>query len=299
MVLRIMNKRLEQTAKDITELKVQGAVSIALAADNAMESVIKESKAGTRAIFLKELEDAGNVLIKTRPSAVALPNAVKQFVKEVKKLKSDLPKLKKDALAVGKKLMKDITETISDIAKIGASLIEDGDVIMIHCHSSTVIEVMKAARNSGKVFEVFCRETRPWGQGYVSAKELSDYGIKTTLIIDNAAWTFMDQCSKVFVGADTVTKDGCVINKIGTAELALVAKHFKKDFYVATQMLKIDKTRSAEQVVIEERPAGEIIDPKRIPKAKIRNPVFDITKPEFISKIITERGVFGAKELVK
>ena len=281
-----MNKKLEQIAKDIKEMHIQGAISIALAAANAMESVIEESKAETREQFMKELGDAGDVLISTRPSAVALPNAVKEFIKEVGESKAEFSNLKKDAIKIAKKYTEHIKISLQDIAKIGATLVEDGDSIMIHCHSSTVMEILKEAHNSGKRFEVFSMEARPWGQGYLSVKELSDHGIPTTLIVDNAAWTFMEQCSKVFVGADTITRDGAVINKVGTAGLALIAKHFNKDFYVATEMLKLDKVRSANQIVIEERPAEEIIDPKKLPKAKIRNPIFDVTEPEFVTKII-------------
>jgi ribose 1,5-bisphosphate isomerase len=294
-----MNKKLEKISNDIRELRVQGAISIALAADNALESVIMESKAKTRTEFLKELDTAGDILIQTRPSAVALPNAVKEFLKEVKKCSSDMPKLKKDAYAIGKKLIKNTKESIEDIGKIGAVLIDDGDVIMTHCHSSTVMSILKTAWEAGKKFEVFARETRPWGQGYITTKELSDFGIPTTLIIDNAAWTFMDQCSKVFVGADTITKDGALINKIGTAPLANVAKHFNKKFYVATEIIKLDRTRTANKIVIEERDMKEIINPTKLPKAKIRNPVFDITKAEFITSVITEKGVYGVTELFK
>lgn len=293
-----MNKKLEQTAKDIREMKVQGAISIALAAATAMESVILESKAKSRAEFFNELEDAADILESTRPTAVALPNAVSQFLDEVKKSKAaDVPKLKRDAIAVARRFISHVTTAVQDIGKIGATLIESGDVILTHCHSSTVMSVLKEAWNSGKKFEVFSMEARPWGQGYITAHELSDFGIPTTLIIDNAAWTFIEQCSKVFVGADTITREGAVINKVGTASLALMARHFKKLFYVAAETLKLDKSRSANQVIIEERPLDEIIDPKKIPKAKIRNPVFDVTGPQFITKIITEEGVFTPREL--
>jgi len=294
-----MNKKLEQTAKDIRELKVQGAISIALAAANAMKSVIRESQAKNKTEFIKELKDAGDILISTRPSAVALPNAVKKYLNEIGKSRVEFPRLKREAISIGNKFIEQVTASVQTIGKIGAALVEDGDVVMIHCHSSTVMSVLKEAWSSGKKFEVFARETRPWGQGYISSKELSDFGIPTTLIIDNAAWTFMKQCSKVFVGADTITKEGAVINKIGTAGLALIANHFKKPFYVATEMLKLDRSKSSEQIVIEERPVREILDPRKIQKAKIRNPVFDVTKPEFITKIITEEGVFSPAELVK
>ncbi|MFH1450460.1 MAG: S-methyl-5-thioribose-1-phosphate isomerase [archaeon] len=294
-----MNKKLEQAAKDIREMKIQGAISIALTAANAMESVITDSKAKSRAEFMKEVEDAGEILISTRPTAVALPNAVKEFVREVKESKAEFPKLKKDAIKIAHRYIEHIKTELQDIGKIGATLIDDGDIVLIHCHSGTVMEVLKAAWNAGKRFEVFSMEARPWGQGYLSTKELSDFGIPTTLIIDNAAWTFMEQSSKVLVGADTITRDGAVINKVGTAGLALIAKHFNKPFYVATEMLKLDRNRGANQIVIEERPADEIIDPKKLPNAKIRNPIFDVTEPEFITKIITEEGVFEPADLVK
>jgi len=294
-----MNKKLEQIAKDIRELKIQGAVSIALAAATAIEAVVKTSKARNRTDFINELEHTGEVLIATRPSAVALPNAVKKYIKEVEESTVKFPALKREAISIGNRFINDVTDSVQEIGKIGAALIEDGDVILEHCHSSTVMSVLKEAWSQGKKFEVFCTETRPWGQGYLSSKELSDFGIPTTLIIDNAVWTFIQQVSKVFVGADTITKEGAVVNKIGTAQIAFLAKEFKKPFYVCTEMLKLDKNRSAGQIVIEERPVEEIIDPKKISKVKIRNPVFDITLPENISRIITENGVFTPSELVK
>lgn len=291
--------KVRETAKKIKELKIQGAISIALAAANAMEKLIAKSKAKTREEFLEELEEAGNILIDSRPTAVALPNAVRSYLGKVSEIDAPLPGLKKKALSIGKDLVKEITESVELIGKFGAVEVNDGSKILIHCHSSTVMAVLKEAWRQDKKFEVYCTETRPWGQGYISARELSEYGIPTTLIVDSAATSFMKKVGfdMVLVGADTITKDRDVINKIGTSQIALVAKHLKVPLYVATQMLKFDNKRGADQVEIEERPAREIIDPGELPKVKIRNPVFDVTKTEYVSKFITERGVMSPGEI--
>jgi len=168
----------------------------------------------------------------------------------------------------------------------------------VHCHSSTVMAILKEAWRSGKKFETICTETRPWHQGYISSRELSNFGIPTSLIVDSAVMHFMDKVDVVFVGADTITKEGDLVNKIGTSQIALVAKHFNKPLYVATESLKFDHTRSSSDIVIEERPLKEIIDPRRLPKVKLRNPVFDVTKTEYITSIITERGVFQPGERI-
>ncbi|MFH1424431.1 MAG: S-methyl-5-thioribose-1-phosphate isomerase [archaeon] len=290
--------KVRETAKRIKEMKIQGAVSISLAAAQAMEHFIKSSKAKTRKEFIAKLEEAASILIDSRPSAVALPNAVREYVAKVSEIEAEPPKLKKEALRIGRALVKEITESVDIIGKFGAVEVKDGMNILIHCHSSTVMAVLKQAWRNGKRFEVYCTETRPWGQGYVSASELSNYGIPTRLIVDSAATRFMQQgIDLVLVGADTVTKEKSVVNKIGTSQLAIVAQKLKIPFYVATETLKFDSSRTADEVEIEERPADEIIRRDQLPNVKIRNPVFDITPAERIHRFITEDGVLQPGEI--
>jgi ribose 1,5-bisphosphate isomerase len=285
-------EKVEQIAEDIRTMKVQGAIQIAMLAEEGLRSVVQSSKARTIEEFYKELENAAELLKKTRPTAVALPNAVDIFIERVKAVDGDLGSAKKFALDAANNMIKEMEESLDKIGKAGAELIKEGDTVLEHCHSSTVIAVLKEAHKQGRNFKVICTETRPWGQGYISAKEISNAGIPTSLIVDSAAMRFMKDVNLVIVGADTITKNGDVVNKIGTSQIALVAKHFNVPFYVATQTLKYDKTKeSGEDVPIEERAPSEIIEPAKLPNVDIKNPIFDITKPGYITGYITEKGL--------
>ena len=284
--------RVREIAEEIRTMKVQGAIQIAMRAEEGLKHVVENSKAETKEEFLKELTDAAKLFKNTRPTAVALPNAVDILIDSVTKIQGDLEETKKNALEVVSAMIKNGQESLEKIGKIGAELIEDGSTILEHCHSSTVVSILKEAHKQGKKFNVICTETRPWHQGYISAKELSEAGIPTSLIVDSAAMYFMKDVDMVLVGADTVTKNGDLVNKIGTSQIALVAKKFDVPFYTATHTIKFDKNREkGEEVPIEERPPEEIIDPAKLPKVDIKNPIFDVTKPEYITGYITEKGL--------
>jgi len=157
------------------------------------------------------------------------------------------------------------------------------------------VNIIRKAWESGKHVEVFVRETRPRFQGHITAKALASAGIPVTLIVDSAARYFMKTVDLVVIGADTVAVNGAVINKIGTSELALVAKESRVNVMVGAETYKFDpKTISGELVKIEERDWREVISEeklKSIGNIKVRNPAFDVTPPQYIDVIVTERGV--------
>jgi len=115
------------------------------------------------------------------------------------------------------------------------------------------------------------------------------------LIVDSAVRYFMNDVDKVIVGADAVAANGAVVNKIGTSTIALVAKEARTPLYVATETYKFDpETSIGELVTIEERDSSEVAPKKGISDLKtvtVRNPAFDITPPEYIDLIITEKGI--------
>jgi len=284
-------EKIQETAEKIRTLKIQGAMSIALAAANAIEHLIEKGGYSSKEGLVNNLEKAGNILKDARPTAVALPNAVNEYIRRVKESKKVLPELKGEAIRIGKKYVDEIIEATGLIAKFGAVEIKPGMTVLVHCHSSTVMGILKHAWSEEKKFNVICTETRPFGQGYISAKELSEHGIPTELIVDSAVNFFMPQVDLVLVGADTITKKKEVINKIGTSAIALLAERHKVPLYVATQTLKFDHKREAKDVKIEERDVHEIIDPEKLPKVVIRNPVFDVTPAKHVFRFITENGV--------
>ena len=279
----------ESVARDIREMKIQGAVTIAMAAEEALEEFIENYQAGSRDDFLSQLRAEGNKLAEARPSAIALPNAVDMFIEKVEAINLGMPDLKDAALLAGKELMEDTKDSFKELTEKGSEIVRDGQLILIHCHSSTVTGILKKAWDSGKRFNVICTETRPSKQGFISAKELAEHEIPTTIVIDSAVASVMAGVDMALVGADTILKNGDVVNKIGTLGVALAAKEFGVPMYVATQRLKFDT--KGKGVGIESRPAEEILEGAELPGVEIENLVFDITKKSYFKGIITEGGI--------
>ena len=279
----------ESVARDIREMKIQGAVTIAMAAEEALEEFIENCQAGSRDDFLSQLRAEGNKLAEARPSAIALPNAVDMFIEKVEAINLGMPDLKDAALLAGKELMEDTKDSFKELTEKGSEIVRDGQLILIHCHSSTVTGILKKAWDSGKRFNVICTETRPSKQGFISAKELAEHEIPTTIVIDSAVASVMAGVDMALVGADTILKNGDVVNKIGTLGVALAAKEFGVPMYVATQRLKFDT--KGKGVGIESRPAEEILEGAELPGVEIENLVFDITKKSYFKGIITEGGI--------
>ena len=164
---------------------------------------------------------------------------------------------------------------------------------MTHCHSSTVNGVFQLAKEHGTDFEVIVTETRPVYQGRITVKELLEGGIKATMIVDSAIRSFVKQVDLAVVGADAVTSEGNVINKIGTSLVALAAHEARVPFYVVTELLKFDpQTIHGDYEAIEERSRAEVW-PDAPTGLTIRNPAFDVTRRDYIHGIVCEEGVIS------
>ncbi len=270
--------RFNELKRKIKNLEIQGAKEIALASLEFFRDFCKKHGFG------EKFEKYASELEKVRPTAVVLHNCL-----EILRMEKSIEKIDE--------LIETLRNAGEKIAFHGSEFLESFGkklTIMTYCHSSEAVGIIKEAWKQGVVKKVFAPETRPKCQGLKTAKELANYGVSTTLITDNARGTFIKECDLVIVGSDAMRKEGN-INKIGTFTLALLAKHFKKPFFVAGNMLKLDFRKSFE---IEERAAEEIAR-LRIKNLEIRNPAFDITPWKYVSRIITDEGIFTPKKILK
>ena len=285
--------KIEQIARDIRTMRIRGAGRIARAAAGALKTAAKTSKARTPTEFMRELDRVSSLLLSTRPTAVSLPNAVKFVMLGARRAEgAGLRDLREAIVSRADEFIKNSKEAVDRIGEIGARRISRGDVILTHCNSDCALAIIKTAFKQGKRIKAFVTESRPMRQGFISIRELSRAGIPTTLIVDSAVRHFIRDIDKVIVGADSIAANGAVINKIGTSQIALVAHEARVPFFVAAESYKFNPGTLAGQLVeIEEREPNEIVDPKRFPRVKIRNPVFDITPPEYVDLIVTERGI--------
>ncbi|MFH0860454.1 MAG: ribose 1,5-bisphosphate isomerase [Candidatus Altiarchaeota archaeon] len=284
-----MKAKVDVVAEKIRSMKVRGARDIAIAAVEALEAVMREG--GSPA----DMRRAGSKLKKARPSAISLPNAVNYVLYLVDKNRDEEDFRQKTAAEIADYLRR-LNESLERIATIGASIINPGETILTHCQSDTVAQILMKAWDQGKKIKAVCTEARPRHQGYITASLLSKHGIPTTLIIDSAVYYMMQELNvdKVIVGADTIYSDGDIVNKIGTAQIALAAKKMNIPLIVAAESIKFSpESIIGKMVKIEERDPDEVT---RIPKVKIRNPAFDITQSEYVDVIITEEGIMPPQE---
>jgi ribose 1,5-bisphosphate isomerase len=279
-------------AERIRRLEVQGARNVAIAAIKAIEALAVETSAKTRKQFMKELEEARVSLFASRATEPLMRNAVRWIISQVENSdKENVDALAGVVSSSSIQFLKNLEASKELIAEIGAKRIRDNMVVLTHCHSSTVTHLLSKAKEDSKRFEVVCTETRPVFQGRITAKEMLALGLKTTFIVDSAARSFMRDADIVIVGADAITSEGNVINKIGTGTIALLAYEARKPFYVVAELLKFDPaTVCGDYEQIEERSPDEVW--KDAPdKLIVRNPAFDVTRRDFIHGVICEEGI--------
>jgi len=287
-------------AEKIRKLEVQGARNVAIAAITAMETLAKQTRAKTKKEFLKELLKAKETLFVSRETEPLMRNAVRLIISQVEKSpEKNIKKLSETVSMASQQFLKDLENSKERIAEMGARRIRNNSTILTHCHSSTVTYLLKKARQDGKAFEVICTETRPVFQGRITAKEMLDLDVKTTFIVDSATRFFMNQVDMVVVGADAITSEGNVINKIGTSMVALMAQEARIPFYVVSELLKFDPaTMYGDYEKIEERTPTAIW--KDAPKnLNVRNPAFDVTRRDFIHGVICEEGIISPHSITE
>jgi len=300
LVVKSLPDAIQITAGKIKRLEIQGARNVAIAAVEATEALARRTKTRSKKEFLKELSAAKKILFSSRETEPLMRNAVRFIVNQVEKSNEKaIGKLVQTVSLTSQKFLEDLENSKDRIAEIGSRRIRDNSVILTHCHSSTVTHLLKKARQQGKVFGVICTETRPAYQGRITAKEMLDLGVKTTFIVDSAARFFMNRVDLVIVGADAITSEGNVVNKIGSSTIALVAHEARTPLYVVSELLKFDpETMYGDYEKIEERGADEVW--KSAPTSLvIRNPAFDVTRRDFIHGIICEEGIISPHSITE
>lgn len=283
---------IEETAESINNMTIRGAGKIARAGASAMSNFARNYKGTELEKFREDVKKSADTLIASRPTAVSLWNGVRSTTRGLSSAKT-LKEARETVASNADEFIEISLKAAETIAKIGANRIKSGDVILTHCNSSAVIGVLKEAHKQGIKFKVYATESRPWRQGILTVNELAEAGIDVTLIIDSAVRLVMKKVDMVFVGADTITSHGALINKIGTSQIALAAHEARVQFYVCSETYKFSSaTIFGDMVVIEERSDDEVVKEGEISDAvKIFNPVFDSTPAAYIDAIITDVGV--------
>ncbi len=287
----------------IRDMVVRGAPAIGITAAFGMVLAVRQA--------LEEGKDvpefatvSGEGLKQARPTAVNLRWAVDRMAEAISSSHGN-PLAEAEELAVS--IWKQDVQANIQIGKFGGALLPDRGGVLTHCNAGalatggygTALGVVRGGLSLGKEFSVFADETRPWLQGArLTVWELMADNIPVFLNVDNASGFLMrtGRVNAVVVGADRIAANGDVANKIGTYNVAVMARENGIPFYVAAPVSTLDiYTHSGEEIPIEERNPDEIIMFGRMRIApedtQAVNPVFDITPWEYVTAIITEKGV--------
>ncbi len=302
----------DEVARAIKSMAIRGAPAIGVAAAMGLALTAYYSKAENRDRLLEKLRGSYEILRRSRPTAVNLFWALDRVIK-VAESSGSVEEMRKRVIEEALKIAEEDVEANKRIGENGAKLIEDGDKILTHCNAGalatagygTALGVVRTAYSQGKRIMVYACETRPRLQGArLTTWELMMDDIPVKLITDNMAAFLMQRgrVDKVIVGADRIlAKTGHIINKIGTLCHAICAKFYDIPFLVAAPLSTIDFERMPEEVVIEERDPEEVlyVGGRRIAPdgIKVWNPAFDVTPPELITYVITEKGIYKPEEL--
>lgn len=298
----------ESVIEAIKNMTVRGAPAIGASAAFGLALAVHQNSTTDLATLRTYLQQAGNELIQARPTAVNLMWAVNRVLQLVNS--SDVVTandLREAVLAEALKIAEEDVAINKRMAEHGAVLIKDGDTIMHHCNTGmlatvdygTALGVIRMAHEQGKKIHVLLDETRPRMQGArLSAWECKQFGIPFDIIPDTASGYFMQkgEVNLVLVGADRVAANGDTANKIGTYQVAVLAKENGVPFYPTVPTSTLDlNLATGKQIPIEEREAAEVLTPYGMalvpPDYPVRNPAFDVTPARYITGIITEKGI--------
>ena len=302
-------RRYQEVADAIQTMVIRGAPAIGAAAAFGMALAGFQSNASSRNGLIRDLKDAGEFLMKARPTAVNLAWAVRRMIKAAEEFQGSADELRGHLLSLAIEIADEDVKVNKRLAEFGAALIDDGDHIIHHCNTGalatvdwgTGLGVIRMAHEQGKNIHVFVDETRPRLQGArLTAWELEQYGIPYDIITDSSSGYLMRRgmVQKVIFGADRVAANGDVANKIGTYMLALAAYDNGVPAYCAFPISTVDfDLERGDLIPIEERGNAEVLQLSLMgnrvspESATARNFAFDVTPARLISAWITEKGI--------
>ncbi len=258
--------------EDIESLRIQGAINIALAKLEYLERFSRTHGFG------KEFLDEIDRVMKIRSTSVVSHNVLETLKKSPSL--GTISQLRQELMAINSRVSPRLYEVFKNRERVA---------FMTHCHSSEVVEALKFLHSKGVDITAFVTETRPAEQGIITARELSEAGIKVEFIVDSADAFYMEKVDAAIVGSDSLREEG-VVNKIGTKSMAIVAHEMRKPFIVLSSVWKIDRR---EEFSIEMRTGLEVREIESVSgrgriEGEILNPAFDITPWRYVSILILE-----------
>jgi eIF-2B alpha/beta/delta-like uncharacterized protein len=279
--------------REVGEDNTSGAAELTRKGAEVLVLLANQTAAPDAPQFLSELLTTGKALIQAQPSMAPLFNLVNAVLSSLETIQ-DADQARRAVKAAAQTFVAELDGRVERIALEALSLLSDGSTVFTHSRSSTVLRAFLLAKERGRPFSVVCTESRPMYEGREVARELAQAGIETTLVVDSAVGHFVGQANTVMVGADSVSSQG-LVNKMGTYGLALAAKARGVPFYALCGTDKflplyypyLEIERKDPREVWEHAPEG----------ITVLNYYFDVTPLEYLSGLVTERGVLPRSQV--
>jgi eIF-2B alpha/beta/delta-like uncharacterized protein len=295
-------RSVEHVLEEVRAMRVRGGSAFGQAAATAFLLIARDESLTTRDALFARLDNVADALLHEKPTMATIHNARWLIVEEVRQREAgkDLPALRAEVVRRANLFLRHSRGALEELGKMGARLVEDGQTIMMHSFSESVMALFSAARREDKTFRVICTESRPLREGRFSTTRLASLGVPVTFITDAAMAEMVPEADWVVVGADAIRVDGSVANKMGSNLLSILAAHYDRPFYVASELLKLNpRTRQGIPITLEQRPASEVVGDEfsHMEQVAVRNQFFDLTPASRITMLITEQGLYAPSQV--
>lgn len=293
----------DHVIKEIEDMNVKGGSPFGRAAAWAYKlAALQEGHSSYESLYAR-INELKTKMHELKPTMATINNSGAIITKVLENNKdSSIDRIVSNVVRVADNIIKYSYDAVEKVGNNGAAYIKDGDTILMHSYSSTLMEIFIKAASAGKVFKVICTESRPLRESRNAVNILQDLGIETVFISDASVYEFIPTADYIIMGADSLSADGSVANKMGTAQIAKLAAYCKVPVFIASELYKLDmRTQYGHVVELERRTKWELVnadDFRKTDKLEVINQFFDLTPANDIRAIITEFGFLHPSQMV-
>ena len=293
----------DHVIQEIENMNVKGGSPFGRASAWAYKLAIQQEDLTDLDMIIARFEVLKNKMNELKPTMATINNTSSIIEKTLNSNKNkSIEEIKEIIVKVADNIINYSFEAVDKVGKFGATFIKDGDIILMHSYSSTLMAIFIEAANQEKNFKVICTESRPLRESRNAVNILQDLNIETTFISDASVYEFLPTVDYVIMGADTLSVDGAVANKMGTAQIAKLALFCKKPVYIASELYKLSlRTQEGYPIELERRTQWELVnedDFKTADNLEVINQFFDLTPAIDIKAIITEFGFLNPSQML-
>ena len=294
----------EDILEDVRAMRPRGGSAFGYCAAMAYRLIAENKSLMALDALFAELEQVSKELLSEKPTMATIHNAKSLIVDNTRSLVggAELDYVKSCIIKRADLFIHRSAIALDKIGEFGGNLIQDGETIMIHSYSRSLMSCFAHAHKSGKSFAVICTDSQPTKESRWAIQDLSDWGIETTFVLDSAMAMIMPEADWCLTGADSIGITGSVANKIGTYQLALLAQKHAKPLYIATEIMKFQTdTIEGYPILLEHRPPNEILDNisefEGSDLVKVVHQFFDLTPADCVRGLITEQGIISPETI--